>query len=167
MMKISDFAYPDDWSIEPILWLSDDKQLEAIPNEYDWLLNGDPKPLIDHLKKNPDKMKIEWVQNILFDAVEKSTKSKASRPALKETAKRNREITKDMLVALSEGTNQTNAMTSTGIKYHLSYTAIRDVYKPAKAQELYITSLVFELVKDKMIEPNSAITLIEKLYSKK
>jgi hypothetical protein len=167
MMKISDLAYHDDWSIEPMFWLSDDKQLEAIPNEYDWLLKGDPKPFIDHLKKNPDKMKIEWVQNILFDALENSTKSKASRPALKKTDQRNIEILKDMLIALSHGANQTNAMTSTGIKYHLSYTAIRDVYKPVKARKVYITSLVLELVKDKMIEPNLAITLIEKLYSKK
>ena len=56
-MKISDLAYPDDWSMEPILWLLDGKQLEATPNEYYWLLKGDPKPFIDHLKKNPDKIK--------------------------------------------------------------------------------------------------------------
>jgi len=125
-MDISDLFV--DWS-HPSVFLDGNEIIGNSPEEYDYLLKGDPEPFINALKQNPEYLKLSWVQDVLFDSLRSFTKSKRGRPFKKVNDDLRLEIIADVFYNIRiSGLTQTDACRITAEKFNKSYDTIYKDY---------------------------------------
>lgn len=142
-MKILDILPKDVWET-PILVRRKNKIIGASPNEYDWLLKGDPEPFIEHLRENPEKFKHEWVQDLFFNALRCSGNYPAHRHVTKKSDDSRKTILRRILQLMLQGLNKKKACEQVALEFHKHFDTINKDYlmKARKEQLVYLDMLL-------------------------
>lgn len=142
-MKLLDILPKNVWET-PVLLRKQNKTISASPEEYDWLLRGDPEPFIKHLREHPEKFKYKWVQELFFDALRDSDNYPAHRHATKRADDNRKAILKRIIQLMLQGMNKKKACEQVAIEFHKHFDTISKDYlmKARKEQLVYLDTLL-------------------------